>query len=444
MRTQLVRPLRPTHLILLAALASACGGGGGGSAEPPPAPDPGACVAIADEITFFRGPASNEWNDVLVDAQQRAWLAGYADGQVGQNNLDPSGNSRAVLRQLARDGSLLWDSGAEFDTPGTDVAEALALDAQGRVLVAGRTSGAFAGHANAGQFDSFVAWNSGAGWRVHQSGTERPQHPRRLSVAADGDIVVAGYDDIYIPTNFVEAWADPFVQRLARLDAGQPGERLQARWTHQFASSGDDQADALALDAGAGGSSYVAGAVNTGAGRGMFLRKLGADGGVSWTVQPGANPFGHIAAVIAQADGTLLVGGTVFGSFHGAQPVGEQDVFVARLDAADGRVLQAWQFGSVDSERLADMKQDAAGNLLLLGETVGAVVPGQPKAGEIDLFLMRVSPSGQLLAARQWGTADDEGARRLAVDACGRVLAVGYSAANGRRAGVMWFWKPAG
>ncbi len=442
MRTQLVWPLRPTHLILLAALASACGGGGT-APEPPPPPEPLQCLAIADEITFFRGPASNEWNDVLVDSQQRVWLAGYADGQLGQN-IEPSGNSRAVLRQLARDGSLQWESGAEFDTPGTDVAEALALDAQGRALAAGRTTGSFPGHVNAGQFDTFVAWNGGAGWRVHQNGTERPQRPRQLSVAPDGDILVAGYDDVYIPTNFVEAWADPFVQRLAWLDTGQPGERLQARWTHQFVSSADDQADAQALDPVARGSaSYVAGAVNTGAERGMFLRKLGADGGVLWNVRPAANLFGHIAAVIAQADGTLLVGGSVFGSVHGALPIGAQDVFVARIDAADGRVLQAWQFGTVDSERLADMKLDADGNILLLGETLGAVVPGQPKAGEVDLFMMKLSPTGQLLAARQWGTADDEGARRLAVDACGRVLAVGYSAANGRRAGVMWFWRPA-
>ena len=50
--------------------------------------------------------------------------------------------------------------------------------------------------------------------------------------------------------------------------------------------------------------------------------------------------------------------------------------------------------------------------------------------------------SGSVIGRRQWGTAGDEMAARLAVDSCGRVVAVGSSTTAGTRAGVLWYWKP--
>jgi hypothetical protein len=123
-------------------------------------------------------------------------------------------------------------------------------------------------------------------------------------------------------------------------------------------------------------------------------------------------------------------------------PIGQQDVFVARIAADDGRVLKSWQFGSPAPEALADLKVDRDGNVYLLGETQGAMHTGSANAGASDLFVLKVSPDGQVLASHQWGTANDERARRLAVDQCGRVLAVGSTTHQGRRSGVLWYWKP--
>ncbi len=438
-------PVRWAWAALL-ALSAGCGGGGAGSSPPPPAPSN--CLNLPAEITWFRGEASNDWNDVHVDARNRVWLAGYAGGSLGATTIEPGGNSRAVLRQLAADGTLLWESGSEFDSPGTDVAEAITVTAQGTVVVAGRTTGAFAGAANAGQFDTFVAWADagpqGSAWRFFQAGNPSPQHPRRVAIAQDGDILIAGQDDIFVPTNYVAAWPDPFALRLRRLDAGTANDRLQLRWQHQFASSVDDIIDALAVESTAqGNATYVAGSVAMGPERGMFVRKLDADGRVLWNVRPGGTQLDNIASLAVLADGTLLIAGTVYGAFQGGNAQGAQDAFVARLAAADGSVLQAWQFGSPDSEWLTDMKVGADGNIYLFGETLGTVAPGRPAAGETDLFLMKISPSGRLLASQQWGTPNDEGARHLAVDACGQVVAVGSSTVNRQRSALMWFWQPA-
>lgn len=438
---------RTLALSLLAAAAlvtlAACGGGGNEGSTPQQPAQPLACLELP-LITWHASPmAAADWNDVLVDRRNRIWLAGWAEGETGRERLDPSGNSRAVVRQLETDGRVLWDSRAEFDSPGTDAAEALALGADGRVFVAGRTTGTLDGRANAGQFDAFVAWADGATpattWQRLQTGTERPEHPRRLAVAANGDLHLAGWDDEFVPTNYVAAWQDPIVFRFSR-----QGNGLAQAWRHQGGMDVSDIADGLAIDAA--GNTYLGGSVQSGAQRGMFLRRLDANGRALWTARYTSLPVDHIAAVQLLPDGNLLVAGTVYGSFRGNTGYGEQDVFVARVAADDGRVLASWQFGGPGSEWLTDMKIDAQGRILLLGETDGSMVPGQANAGAADLFMLRLDATGQLLASTQWGTAADDQARRLATDSCGRVVATGASiregAAGPKRAGALWFWKP--
>ena len=444
---------RPTGLSiacagLAAAVLTACGGGGGSAGTPdsPPGgrPEPLTCTVLPAEVTWFSGTASNEWNDVLIDARNRIWLAGYADSS-GDSDIGPTGNSRAVLRLLAPDGHLLWESGSEFDTPGTDVAEALALSPQGMVVMAGRTTGAFTSAPNAGQFDTFVAWSDAAGpvssWRFFQTGSATPQHVRRVQIAPDGDVVLAGYDDIYIPSNYVAAWSDSFATRLRRQGAGTANDRLEPLWHHQFQTAEPDFVEGLAL-ASSGAETYVSGQIQQGASRGMFVRKLDAQGQALWTARYSTLSVDSIAVLKAMPDGTLLMAGSVFGPFHGGRDHGQQDVFVARIAADDGRLLQSWQFGSSESEWLTDMKLDSAGNIYLLGETQGVMAAGASAMGSTDLFMLKISPEGNLLGSRQWGTAGDDTAKRLAVDSCGHVVAVGSSMQNQRRSGLIWAWQP--
>ena len=427
------------------ALLAACGGGFGPDPGNPP---PGAltCVELPQEVTWLRSTtASAAWHDVLLDPRNRIWLAGWTDGTVGVERTDPGGNSRAVVRQLSPTGTQLWDSGALLETSGTDVAEALTLTAAGTLHVAGRATVSLGGAVPAGQADTFVAWSDQPGtatgtWRTFQTGTDRPQRPRRVMVANNGDVVVAGYDDVHVPGNHVVAWSDPFALRLQRQGAGTASDRLSLRWQHQFGTEAADTVDALATDTA--GATFVAGQVATGSGQGMFLRKLDGAGQTVWTVPYSSIGLDNVAALVPMIDGSVLMAGTVSGSFRGGVSAGQQDVFVARISPVDGRVLASAQYGSSGSEWVTDVKVDTRGNIVVLGETDGAMVAGQPNAGASDLFLLRIAPTGSGIGRRQWGTAGDEMAARLAVDSCGRVVAVGSSTTAGTRAGVLWYWKP--
>jgi len=227
---------------------------------------------------------------------------------------------------------------------------------------------------------------------------------------------------------------------------GLRGDRDAA---HELAKAQDDAEGASVhawlhrIEGDPGNAEYRYRRQATGASRGAFIRKYDTDGQALWTARYTTSALDSIRAMHAMADGTLWIAGNVFGSFQGRTSLGQQDVFVARIAADDGRVLEGWQFGSSAPDGLADLQVDRDGNVYLLGETQGNVQTGAANAGATDLYILKLSPNGRTpLAARQWGTANDESARRLAVDPCGRVLAVGSTTQQGRRSGVLWYWKP--
>lgn len=435
-------PLRVLAPITLAvsSLLAACGGG---TAEPTDSTGL-ACLALPEGATVRTDAGGSAWNDVLVDREGRLWLAGH-DGAAPGIGAEPQGDTRAVLWRLDRSGTRRWSSGDAFQTAGTDVFEALAADEQGGVHAIGRTTGAFAGQANAGKADTFVTWGDAAtaatGWALAQFGNDRPQHPRRAAFQRSGSLVIAGYDDEYVPTNYVESWSDPFATAVLPRRNGGVGQ-VQAVWHHQFGTPQPDIVDGLAVTP-EGSATYVSGQFG-GDEKGMFVRRLDATGKAVWTARYSRVPLDHIAAIVPAADGTLWIGGSVYGSFHGSTSRGQQDVFVARIDPTDGRVIAGWQFGTAQADWLADLRVDGQGNLVLLGETQGAFPGASNPDGGGDLFVLKVAPDGRLLGSQQWGAAGDETASRLAVDACGNVVAVGSTVRDGVRRALLWFWRAGG
>lgn len=433
-----ILPKAARTAVATAALSLLAACGGGGEASPPDTAPPAlACLALPAEVSWHADTThSSEWKDVLVDGRNRLWLAGYERGRLGESTVDPGGDARAVVQLRSATGETVFDSATRLDSPGADVAEALALDAAGRVAVAGRTTGVLAGGPNRGQFDLFVARLDGtapaAAWQLVQAGDERPQRPRRIASLDASTLVVAGLDDDYVPTNHVADWSDT---TAARIDIGSNGT-LAAGWQHRSGSVEPDVGSALAVQQG---HVFVGGAVLSGAQRGMFVRKLSASGQPLWTARYTAVPMDHVAALVALPDGSLLMAGTVSGSFRGGVHQGQQDVVVARISATDGALLWSAQFGSAGSEWLTDAKVDAQGRLWLYGETTGSFLPGRTPDGSNDLFLLRAGSDGVLQRAWQWGTAADESATGLALDSCGRAVAVGSSGDNRRRRALVWF-----
>ena len=89
-------------------------------------------------------------------------------------------------------------------------------------------------------------------------------------------------------------------------------------------------------------------------------------------------------------------------------------------------VIWATNAGSADSDFTTAMAFDAAGNIYVTGQTVGSVA-GTPNQGGVDVFVAKIGPSGGVQAYGQRGSAGDDFANAIAVDACGRVIVGGFT-----------------
>jgi hypothetical protein len=380
-------------------------------------------TALDDEITAVTAAASGGF-----------YVTGYEGGDVNASDVIPGGDARAVIARYDAAGVAMWTK--TIDTPGADTAEDLQVDpATGNLIVLGRTTGSLPGFQNAGQMDIYVSVLDSGGSPVGaiQIGDERPQHPVRLALGANRKILIAGYDDIFIATNYVAASPHGF---LAELTGGlaptfSPTEDFWHRSAY-FDSpppppSVQDYTTGVAVAATGDGAMYVASTVDGHVDqRGMFLTKLDASGQMIWSTRLSNTAGDYLSAVGLSPNGDLFVAGAASVEVAGVE-VGQQDAFVAKVDKMTGTVLWATLPSSPESDFPTAMTFDPAGNVYLTGETLGTIAGGAPNKGGIDIFAVKIGPSGGILSSWQRGSAGDDLPAGIAVDTCGRVFVGGFT-----------------
>lgn len=164
--------------------------------------------------------------------------------------------------------------------------------------------------------------------------------------------------------------------------------------------SGQSWQSAVALPTAAGSSSSITDLVTDGAG-------------------------GYV--VTGDFTGTITLGNTTLSS------AGGQDIFVARFDASN-QCTQAVSTGGTDYEYVAALAIDANGTVVVTGEfaspsiTFGATTLNNASAAgrtSQDIFVARLSLSGQWSQAVRAGGAYDDNVADIALDANGTATVVG-------------------
>ncbi|MBK8175895.1 MAG: SBBP repeat-containing protein [Rhodospirillales bacterium] len=203
-------------------------------------------------------------------------------------------------------------------------------------------------------------------------------------------------------------------------------------WITQFGSRRQDTASGVATDPA--GNVYVVGGTDgvlAGAKHGKvgdtdaFLVKFDADGHWLWKHQPGSSEYDIATAVATDADGNVFVAGNTYGALGGAYNKGYGDPWVIKFDA-DGHWLWKRQPGSSGSDGTSGVATDAAGNVYVVGFTLGAL--GGAKhggVGDADAWVVKFDANGHQLWKRQPGTTTPDGAGGVATDAAGNVYVVG-------------------
>ena len=121
------------------------------------------------------------------------------------------------------------------------------------------------------------------------------------------------------------------------------------------------------------------------------------------------------AKAVASSPSGIYVTGDTEGVFPGQPSAGDSDVFVSRFDNL-GNQLWIRQFGSVAvaGDYGTGVAADSTG-IYVVGGTEGAL-PGQTRLGSTDAFVRRYDLNGNELWTRQFGTSAPDAANGVAAD----------------------------
>jgi len=145
----------------------------------------------------------------------------------------------------------------------------------------------------------------------------------------------------------------------------------------------------------------------------------------SWTRQLGSVEHEFAYATSTDADGNVYMAGSTQGALDGGTNAGFQDIFVIKYNASG---VQQWlrQLGTAGDEQARALAVDADGNVYLTGYTEGAF-DGQSNVGYQDIFIVKYDTNGMQQWLHQLGTSTNDQARALTADADGNVYLAGYT-----------------
>ncbi|NLY94739.1 MAG: hypothetical protein GXY23_12005 [Myxococcales bacterium] len=379
-------------------------------------------ACVAEWVRQFGTAGLDFAEAVAIDANGHIVVAGVVSG--GLSDEPALGERDAFVRKLDREGNVLWTR--QFGTSARERVFDVAVDPAGSIYVGGSTEGTFPGETSSGGEDGFVRKYDADGnalW-TRQLGTAGADRVTALEVDSAGDLVVVGWVRNALAGQTSLGWQDAFVRKY---DAAG-----NALWTVQFGTNESDYAYGVALDDE--DAIYVIGetwgefAGQTAAGfADAFVQKLDAQGNALWVRQFGTDDSDYATAVVADPeDGAVVVVGETFGTFGGGPYLDYADGFVRRLDAA-GNTLWTTQFGGYDDEYVYAVAVDAAGDVVIGGSTYD-VFPGEDGAGGADAYLLRFDRTGAVVGLRQFGTDDDDAVYAVVVDDQGDLVVVGDTA----------------
>jgi hypothetical protein len=355
---------------------------------------------------------------VAIAGGSRVAVAGWTRGDLAGAN---AGETDAFVRVL--DGATpTWTR--QFGTFTFEYAHGVAIGGDGRVVVAGQTRSQLPGQTGAGVTDAFVRTYDADGVEVwtRQFGTVNGDSADAVAVAADGRIAVAG-DTTGALNGPSAGGSDAFVRVYDR-----DGD---LRWARQFGTDGGDGAAAVAFLPGGGVvvAGHVSGdlAGSSAGQRDAFLRRYDDAGEVVWTRQFGAVFDDEVRAVAVGPGGRIAVVGLTRAGLDGGH-AGGSDAFV-RLYGDDGTLLWGRQFGTPSADQAHAVAIDAVGNVLVGGFTEGSLIG--VGVGDRDAFVRKYEPDGTLRWTKQFGTPQADSIAAVAVDLASGDLVVAGRTSGG-------------
>ncbi|MES2932818.1 MAG: SBBP repeat-containing protein, partial [Pseudomonadota bacterium] len=280
-------------------------------------------------------------------------------------------------------------------------------------------------------------------WAKNYGGSEAETSATAIAVDASGNVYLSGnfrFGSLTTPALSIIGTQDAFIVKLDSSGA--------TSWAKNFGGSGAQNfGQSIAVDAA--GSVFLGGyffganltapaLARYNSGGTGYVFKFDTDGTSIWNKRFGGNqgPSGAdltATAIAADAVGNVYLTG-YFGSWNLTNPalikIGDYDVFVFKLSAADGSTTWAKNFGGSATEAKANaIAVDATGTNIYLGGTFDSgnlSSLGLTQIGTGDGFAAKLDASGTMVWAKNFGGS---GAytygNAIAVDSAGKVYLAG-------------------
>ena len=271
---------------------------------------------------------SAEGHTLAVGEDGSVTIAGSLKGALGET-IDRGGSDAFVTRFDAA-GAELWTQ--RFGGIGDESVDAVAVDADGVVYVAGRTKSPLAGTAHGGGMDGFVRAldTDGSTLWTRQFGDADDERATAVEIADDGGLLVASLED-----------GEGFLRKFSTVDGTSA-----AVWEHALGDLDEGSINAIhADDTGI----YVTGAARSGMTlTDPVLAHSGARDAFVIAFDDGGAPNQRFATFlgtqsedvakdIAVLDGSIYIAGYTDGELpSGGELSGSRNTFAAKLDATSG------------------------------------------------------------------------------------------------------------
>jgi hypothetical protein len=407
-------------------------------------PDPSAKLDVASINSGFLAPrmTSAQRNQItnpalgLMIINTTTNSVEFFDGSSWQN-------ISSVTRSASRVKMLIGTTGSE------NVGDIQATADGGFILIgdsyiSGAPTGSFAGLLTYGANDIYIAKFDGYGsleWHRFYGGTDAEQ-ARSIQQTTDGGYILSAFcsstnSGTLTGINSNGGTADFLIMKL---DAS-------GNITWQKLLGGSDRDEAFVVRQTADGGYIAAGhsfSSNTGTLSGIFnngdadylVIKMDASGNVLWKKLLGGSLADNLTDLQQVNDGGYVLVGASSSSNTGTMPGlntnGGRDFWIVKLDATGNT---SWQklLGGSGNEEAYGIQATADGGCLVSGRSSSSntgTLTGVSSNGALDLWILKLNPSGNIQWQKLYGGANDEGLARIQVTSDGGSIVSGYSSSS--------------
>jgi Beta-propeller repeat len=341
----------------------------------------------------------------------------------------------------AQDSAVAWSVSGGGEN--SDMGFAVASDSGGNVIFAGRIAGeatlAGALPVPAGDLDAAIIKFDRDGqlvWARRPGGNGRDS-AQDIAIDADGNALVTGY--FRNTGEFGGESLKSAGHRDAFIAKYDPNGALV--WLRRAGGPRIDEGRGIAADSN--GNILVTGGFERQAffaddesltaeeGGNAFIAKYAPDGTLLWVRQAGGEKYAWGNTITTDAAGNILVSGAFSedAAFDDItlKSAGDLDIFIAKYDP-DGNLIWAQSAGGPGRDIAYSATTDKAGNVLVSGtfsRTVNFNEGRLKSAGGKDAFAAKFAPDGTLTWATSIGGRGDDSARAIALDTAGNAVLTG-------------------